>query len=359
MDHAKLLAEYDIYGATLTPYGNGHINSTFLVDNGKKYVLQKINTNVFPEPERLMESIKLVTDHIRAKLSDIGEDTERGTLSIARTKDGRLCTFTDDGECYRVLNFIDGISHDNADDVTLLYRAAKAYGKFQKLLSDFPAEKLFEVIPDFHNTPKRFKTFEKSLAENKSGRADTAKEEIDFVLSMKNEISYVTDGIADGSIPLRVTHNDTKLNNFLFDRDSGECLCLIDLDTIMPGSLLYDFGDALRVGASSAAEDEADLDKVHFRPEAFEQFARGFLESAKNDLSKREIELLPYSEMLLTFECGMRFLTDYIDGDTYFKTAYPEHNLVRARNQFALVREIKEKLPELNALVSRLIEEIK
>lgn len=356
MNYENICRKFGISACVkITPYGNGHINSTFLVDNGEKYVLQKINTNVFPDPERLMENIRFVTDYIKSKMRDAGEDTERATLSIVETTDGKLCTHEENGEVYRMFRFIDGISHDNADDVSLLYRAAKAYGKFQKLLSDFPADKLFEVIPDFHNTPKRYMNFEKSLAENKSGRAGSAKEEIDFVLSMKNNISAVTDGIADGSIPLRATHNDTKLNNFLFDRETDECLCLIDLDTIMPGSLLYDFGDALRVGASSAEEDEADLTKVHFRPEAFEQFAKGFLESAKSDLTKREIELLPYSEMLLTFECGMRFLTDYINGDTYFKTAYPEHNLVRARNQFKLVRDIEEKLPELNMLVSQFL----
>lgn len=344
----------DENATAVEPYGNGHINSTFIVNGKKKYILQKINTNVFPNPIELMNNIDLVTAHIKKKLAEEGEDTERGTLTVIKTKDGK--NYAEDcGEYYRMFGFIDGVSHDNTTDPSQLFRAASVYGKFQKMLSDFPAEKLFEVIPKFHDTPSRLLNLEKAIAEDKKGRLKDVKADVEFAISYKNDISCVTSGIADGSIPLRVTHNDTKLNNFLFDKTTDECLCLIDLDTIMPGSLLYDFGDALRLGASSAAEDEADLSKVNFVFEPFEQFSRGFVLGMDGKMTKREIELLPYSELLMTYEVGIRFLTDYLEGDTYFRIAYPEHNLVRARNQLMLVRRLEENMNKLNKFIESII----
>lgn len=339
---------------SVTPYGNGHINTTYLVDGEKKYILQKINTNVFNFPEELMNNISLVTAHLEKKLTDAGEDASLGTFTVVKAKDGKSIV-KDGDDHYRMITFIDGISHDSTSDPSQLYRAASVYGKFQKMLSDFPADKLFEVIPKFHDTPNRVRNLENAVAADKMGRLAEVKSEVEFALSYKDRISAVTDGIADGSIPLRVTHNDTKLNNFLFDKDTDECLCLIDLDTIMPGSLLYDFGDALRLGASSAAEDEADLSKVNFVFEPFEQFAKGFVKGMDGKMTKREIELLPYSELLMTYEVGIRFLTDYLEGDTYFKIAYPEHNLVRARNQFKLVRCLDEKMDELNRFIASIV----
>lgn len=357
-----LLAKFDlkteVKGVKVSPYGGGHINSTFLVESDPKYILQKINTHVFPHPVELMNNIELVTEHLAKKLSEAGEDVSKGTYSVVKAKDGKNFVETEDG-FYRVITFIDAVSHDNASDPMELYRAARTYGKFQKMLSDFSAEQLFEVIPLFHHTPNRMKNLEKAIAENKSGRLDRVKADVEFALSMKDRVSEIVDGIADGSVPLRVTHNDTKLNNFLFDKENGECVCLVDLDTVMPGSLLYDYGDALRVGASSAAEDETDLSKVNFCIEPFEQFTRGLLEALGSDMTERERALLPYSQLLMTFEVGIRFLTDYLDGDVYFKTAYPEHNIDRARNQFKLVRDIDARMDELNALVERIYNEVK
>lgn len=356
---AKFDLKTDIKGVKIAPYGGGHINSTFLVDSDPKYILQKINTHVFPHPVELMQNIELVTNHLVKKLTENGEDASKGTYRVIKAKDGNNFVKDENGDFYRVITFIDAISHENIEDPSELYRAAKTYGKFQKMLADFDADKLFEVIPFFHHTPNRMKNLEKAIAENKSGRLDSVKAEVEFALSYKERISAIVDGIADGSIPLRVTHNDTKLNNFLFDKDTDECVCVIDLDTVMPGSLLYDYGDALRVGASSAAEDETDLTKVNFCIEPFEQFTRGLLESFANDLTQRERELLPYSHMLMTYEVGIRFLTDYLDGDVYFKTAYPEHNIDRARNQFKLVRDIDERMDALNALVEKIYNEVK
>ena len=359
----NLLEKFDLEtpmeGVKVSPYGGGHINSTFLVETEPKFILQKMNTNVFHSPAELMKNIELVTEHLKEKLRAACEDVSKGTYSVVKAKDGNNFVIDENGDFYRVLTFIDAVSHDNAEDPTTLYRAAKCYGKFQKMLSNFDADKLFEVIPLFHHTPNRMKNLEKAISENRSGRLDKVRAEVEFALSFKDRISAVVDGIADGSIPLRVTHNDTKLNNFLFDRDTDECVCLIDLDTVMPGSLLYDFGDALRVGASSAAEDETDLEKVFFCIEPFEQFTRGLLEELASEITARERELLPYSQLLMTFEVGIRFLTDYLDGDVYFKTAYPEHNIDRARNQFKLVRDIDARMNELNALVEKIYNEVK
>ncbi len=349
----------DLQNVKVLPYGGGHINSTFLVDGEPKYVLQKINTHVFSHPVELMRNIELVTEHLTKKMLAAGEDASMGTYRVVKAKDGKNHVTDGEGHFYRVVTFIDAVSHEKVDDPAELYRAAKVYGKFQKMLSDFDANQLFEVIPMFHHTPNRMKNLLKAIEENKSGRLDKVKADVEFALSYKDRISAIVDGIADGSIPLRVTHNDTKLNNFLFQKDDDECVCLVDLDTVMPGSLLYDYGDALRVGASSAAEDEPDLSKVNFRIEPFEQFTRGLLEVFANDITERELELMPYSHLLMTFEVGIRFLTDYLDGDVYFKTAYSEHNIDRARNQFKLVRDIDERMDVLNALVKSIYSEVK
>ena len=348
----------DIKGVRITSYSGGHINSTFLVESEPKYILQKINTHVFPNPVELMNNIEPVTAHLSEKLAKNGEDVSRGTFSVIKTKAGKNYVERENGDFYRVITFIDAISHNNIENPAQLCCVAKVYGKFQKMLADFDANKLFEVIPLFHHTPNRMKNLLKAIEENKSGRLDTVRADVEFALSYKDRISAIVDGIEDGSIPLRVTHNNAKLNNFLFDRSTDECLCMIDLDTVMPGSLLYDFGDALRVGASSAAEDETDLDKVNFCIEPFEQFTRGLLESLSGGLTERELELLTYSHFLMTFEVGIRFLTDYLDGDVYFKTAYPEHNIDRARNQFKLVRDIDARMEELNALVKKIYSDI-
>ncbi len=363
LDLYELLSKFDLRSdcknAKITPYGGGHINSTYLVYSQPRYILQKINTHVFKCPEQLMNNIVLVTEHIAKKLAKAGKDASKYTYEVIKTKDGKDFYETEKGECYRVCTFIEAVAHDNADDPEMLYQAAKVYGEFQSLLADFDADRLAEIIPMFHHTPNRMKNLENAVAENRSGRLQNVIEDVEFALSYKDRISCIVDGINDGSIPLRVTHNDTKLNNFLFDEDTDECLCIIDFDTVMPGSLLYDYGDALRIGASSAAEDETDLSKVNFCIEPFERFTRGLMETLGDKMTDRERELLPYSQLLMTFEVGIRFLTDYLDGDVYFKTSYPEHNIDRARNQFKLVRDIDARMDELNAMVDRIYSEMK
>ena len=337
----------------IDPYGNGHINDTYLVD--PKYILQRINTSIFKDADSLMENIVSVTDFLKEKIVAEGGDAERETLSVIRTRDGKNYYKHEDGSCYRVYKFIrNSVPVEVAENTDQLYSAAKGFAKFQKRLADFPAEKLAETIKDFHNTPKRFENLEKAIKEDKAGRAASVKDEIEFALAQKEWISAVVDGIADGSIPLRVTHNDTKINNILFDAETMNAICVIDLDTVMPGSMLYDFGDALRMGASTAAEDEIDLSKVSFDLNAFEAFSKGYMEEMKDSLTKREIELLPLSAKLLTYECGIRFLTDYLEGDTYFKIHRPNHNLDRARTQFKLVADMTAKAEEMENIIESL-----
>ena len=344
------------FNVELTPnaYGNGHINDTYLIKTNPGYILQKINTNVFHDPVSVMENIKRVTDHLRLKITAAGGNPDRETLTVIDTVDGKPFYKDEGGNYYRMYIFIEGArSYDIVENPMQLYNAAKAFGNFQMMLSDFPADELHEVIPNFHNTVSRYTDFKRAVADNLSGRADTCRNEIDFVLSREPDASVVVDDIASGKIPLRVTHNDTKLNNVLLDETTGEGVCVIDLDTVMPGSLLYDFGDALRFGGSSGAEDEPDLGKIWFDLEKFEYFTRGFLETL-DTITTRELELLPFSVKLMTLECGSRFLADYLNGDTYFKTHYPEHNLVRARTQFKLVSDIETKHDRMMEIVQNI-----
>ncbi|MBR4206840.1 MAG: aminoglycoside phosphotransferase family protein [Clostridia bacterium] len=349
----EILRHFDI---SITPsvYGNGHINDTYLVHSQPNYILQRINKRVFTDPPAVMENILGVTAFLRDKIAKAGGDPDRETLNLITTVDGKPYYHHTDGEYYRMYKFIDhAISYDIVENPMQLYNAAKAFGKFQNLLADYPAEKLHETIKDFHNTRSRYAQFREALEKNLSGRADTARDEIDFVLAREKDAGVIVDALADGSIPLRVTHNDTKLNNVMLDETTGEGVCVIDLDTVMPGSLLYDYGDALRFGGSSGAEDEKDLSKIWFDVEKFTAFTKGFLEELPS-ITDKELALLPFSIKLMTLECGARFLADYINGDVYFKTKYPEHNLVRARTQFKLVKEIEDKMDELNAIVREL-----
>ncbi len=333
-------------------YGNGHINSTYIVD--PQYIVQRINTNVFKNPDELMNNILSVTEFLKEKIVADGGDPLRETLTVIKTNEGRSYYMSDIDNCYRCYEFIrDSLVVETAETAEDLYEAAKAFGLFQKRLADFPAEKLAETIADFHNTPKRFEALEEAIKNDVKGRAKDVKEEIEFALAQKDWISVIVDGLNDGSIPLRVTHNDTKINNVLFDKDTRKGLCVIDLDTVMPGSMLYDFGDGLRIGAASGAEDEQDLDKIWFKLDNYEQYVKGYAEELGDTLTDREIELLPLSAKLLTYECGIRFLTDYINGDTYFRIHRENHNLDRCRTQFKLVKDIDEKLCEMKAIVKK------
>lgn len=348
-----ILIHFDI-DVEPTAYGNGHINDTYIVPAHPAYILQRINKKVFTNPPAVMENIEGVTAFLRKKIIAQGGDPERETLNLIPTKDGKPYYHHTDDEYYRMYKFITHAkSYDLVENNDQLYNAARAFGKFQNMLADYPAEKLHETIVDFHNTRVRFANFKKAVEDNLAGRRDSVKEEIQFVLDRENDCGVIVDALANGEIPLRVTHNDTKLNNVMLDETTGEGICVIDLDTVMPGSLLYDYGDALRFGGSSGAEDEKDLSKIWFDLDKFEAFTKGFLEVLPS-ITDREIALLPFSIKLMTFECGSRFLADYLNGDTYFKIHYPEHNLVRCHTQFKLVADMEAKMDEMNAIVHRI-----
>ena len=319
----EILGHFQI-GAVTEGYGNGHINDTYLVTM-PRYILQRINTSIFRNPEELMENIENVTAFLREKLKRDGGDFERGTLTVVPTVDGRRYYKVDDENVFRVYRFVEG---------TKTIESSKTPEDLYEL---------HETIKDFHHTPKRIEALRQAIREDKAGRAGSVRAEIDFALENASWAGSVVQGMEEGRIPVRVTHNDTKINNILFDQDTGKALCVIDLDTVMPGSMLYDFGDALRIGGSTAAEDEVELEKVRFDERAFEAFARGYLSEMGEALTEEELALLPLSVKLMTYECGIRFLTDYLNGDTYFKIHREHHNLDRARNQFKLVADIAGK----------------
>lgn len=343
------------------PITDGHINDTYVVeyllDDGAvaKYLLQRINTNVFKKPVELMENVMGVTAHLRNKIIAVGGDPMRETLTVYPAKDGKNYVMSDDGGCWRLYNFVDDTySINELTNPEDFRNAALTFGNFQKLLADYPIETLHDTIPNFHNTPSRFNDFKTAVENNFSGRKEECLPEIEFVLAREKDCSVITDLLDSGVMPLKVTHNDTKLNNVLFDKKTNKGICVVDLDTVMPGSSLYDFGDSIRFGANTAAEDEKDLSKVSLSLEYFKAYVDGYLETAGDSLTKEEVDLLPFASKLLTFECGMRFLADFLNGDVYFKTEYPEHNLVRARTQFKLVADIEEKMAEMTAIVDEI-----
>lgn len=344
---------------------DGHINNTFSLefedDNGKstRYLIQEINTYVFKDPDALMNNIVSVTKYLRDIIIRNGGDPDRESLCVYFTKDNKPYYRSEDGKCWRCYNFI-GNAHScqTVDCAETFAKAAKAFGRFQCLLSDYPGETLAETIPNFHNTASRFADFKKAVADNLSGRANQVEKEIEFVLAREKDCPVLVDLLNAGELPLRVTHNDTKLNNVMFDNETGEGICVVDLDTVMPGLSLYDFGDSIRFGASTAAEDEKDLSLVNFSLEYFRAYTLGYLSTAGESLTANEIEYLPFSSKLMTLECGMRFLGDFINGDVYFKTEYPEHNLVRCRTQFKLVTEMEKHMDEMKAIVAECCAEL-
>lgn len=336
----------------------GHINSTYFIttDKGSRYVLQMINKNVFKKPDEVMENIYGVTTYLKELIKNNGGDPERETLTVVLANDGKTFFLDENGDTWRMYLFIkDAKTEDSAESTELFELVGEAFGKFQCQLSGYDASTLYETIPNFHNTKHRFATFLSSLEKNASGRAERCKKEIEFLCEREAKCSLIVDKIASGELPLRVTHNDTKLNNIMLDSNTGKPLAVIDLDTVMPGSLLYDFGDAIRFGASSAAEDETDLCKVFVKTDMFDAFAKGYIRGLGGSVTETEIRMLPAGAYVITLETGMRFLTDYIDGDTYFRTEYPEHNLDRARNQFKLVADMEEKEDMLNEIVEKYI----
>ncbi|MBQ3373592.1 MAG: aminoglycoside phosphotransferase family protein [Oscillospiraceae bacterium] len=331
-------------------FGSGHINRTFIVttDTGDRYILQCLSSVAFHDIPGLMDNIIRVTQHIAAKTP--GEDSTLHFLPA----DNRLYYYLDESGAYwRSYRYVDAICIQLPETPDDFYQSAVAFGTFQNQLSDFPAETLTETIPNFHNTPDRYRKFWKAIADNLSGRAGNVQPEIDFYLSREEAGGSLQRMRDQGILPLRVTHNDTKLNNVLLDEKTRKAVCVIDLDTVMPGLSAFDFGDSIRFGASTAAEDEQDLEKVSMDLELFRTYAEGFI-AACPGLTPEERAALPIGAKIMTLECGMRFLTDYLDGDHYFKTAYPEHNLVRARTQMKLVADMEEKWSEMERIVAAL-----
>ena len=342
-----------------TPFGNGHINDTYKLAfdvNGKTntYILQRINDDIFKNPAELMENINGVTSHLRKKIIENGGDPKRETLNVIPTIDDKLFYKDSKGVYWRAYDFIDGATcYDIVEDPEQFYQGALAFGNFQKLLADYPAHTLHETIKDFHHTPKRFEAFVKAVEEDAMGRVKYIKEDIDFILARKDETSILIDMLERGELPLRVTHNDTKLNNVMIDNKTGKGLCVIDLDTVMPGIIANDFGDAIRFGASTALEDEQDLSKVSMNLELFEVYVKGMLEASDGNLTENEIDTLPLGAKILTFQQAMRFLTDHIQGDTYFKIHRENHNLERARTQIKLVADMEAKWDQMNEIVKK------
>ena len=326
----------------------GHINKTLKIstDAGKEYVLQMINKYVFRNPIRLMGNISSVTEYLRQRVED-----KRQAQHFIPTYKGTYYHRDRNGEFWRMHEFVGGFCLDAPESPEDFYQSALAFGRFQQLLADFPAEQLYETIPEFHNTIDRYKQFRASVELDPCDRASYVKAEISYLLKQEELAGTLQKMRESGELPLRVTHNDTKLNNVLLDKDTRKALCVLDLDTVMPGLSAYDFGDAIRFGAATAAEDETDVDKMELDLEMFRVYTEGFLEAAPS-LTDKEVEMLPMGALIMTLEVANRFLKDYLDGDLYFKTSYPEHNLIRARTQIKLAMDMQDKWKEMNQIVA-------
>lgn len=340
------------------PYGNGHINDTYLLTYtiGRmgciRVILQRMNKQVFPKPVELMENIVNITTFLRNKILENGGDPYRETLNVIPAKDGSAYYKENENNYWRSFMFVpDTICCESVDRPEDFYESALAFGRFQRLLADFPVEKLHETIADFHNTQKRFADFQKAVAANSAGRSAHVQKEIQFVLERETDDCFFTNLLDNKELPIRVTHNDTKLNNVMLDSKTRQGICVIDLDTTMPGLAMYDFGDSIRFGANTGAEDEKDLSKVSLNMELFRIYTKGFIEGCGNRLTRRELELLPMGAKIMTYECGMRFLTDYLQNDVYFKTSRPGQNLDRARSQFKLVEDMENKWDLMNETI--------
>ena len=330
------------------PYGCGHINVTYLavMESGRRYILQKINNNTFRDVAGLMENITAVTEFLRTKTDD-----PRGVLTLVKTHDSASYLHAQDAY-WRTYDFVeDSICLQLPETDEDFYQSAVGFGTFQQLLTDFPAAKLHETIPNFHNTPDRYRALLETLERDPMHRAAQVQPEIEFALARQAEMATIQNALTAGELPLRVTHNDTKLNNVLLDAKTRKALCVIDLDTVMPGSSLYDFGDSIRFGAATAAEDEKDISKMEMSLDRFRVFTRGYVRACPG-LTAKELELLPMGAKTMTMECGVRFLTDYLDGDHYFAVHRDGQNLDRARTQFKLVADMEKKWDEMRKIVA-------
>lgn len=360
MDHTEILRQFGVQGEVIEniPFGSGHINDTrrMLVREGAgthSYILQRINTAIFPDPDVLMENIMRVTTYLSGIILARGGDPSRETLHFYQTLDGRNYFRTPQGECWRLEDTISGtLSYDQCPSAEMFESTGYAFGRFMADLSGFPAEELGEVIPNFHNTRARYETFLKDLSADRAGRRKDCEAEIAFIVAHKPLSEELLQRQEAGCLPLRVTHNDTKINNILMDEKTGQPICIVDLDTIMPGVCANDFGDSIRFGASSAAEDEKDLSKVYMRMDLFDAYAKGYLRATSGIITPDEADSLAVSALVITYENGIRFLDDFLNGDVYYKTDHPTHNLERARTQFKLVADMEGKLPRMKQIVA-------
>lgn len=358
-----ILRSFDLYGQVLAieRYGCGHINDTFLVTTRKEtstrerhYILQRISSAAFHEPTKVMENIAGVTEYLKKIIQNRGGDPDRETLIVIPARDGKNYIMDGDNHCWRMYMFVENsMTCQQAENEDVFRESGRAFGAFQRDLAQYPADTLHETIPHFHDTPSRFRALEEAIRQDRAGRAKNVQDEIAFALARKEKTSGLMDRLQKGELPLRVTHNDTKLNNVLLDADTSKALCVVDLDTVMPGLCAYDFGDAIRFGANTAAEDESDPEKIHFSLAMFRAYCEGYLGEVGGMLTPEEIRTLPLGAWMMTYEVGIRFLTDYLNGDVYFHVAYPEHNLVRARNQFTLLRDMERQEAEMQAVVAQ------
>lgn len=357
-----VLAAYEWGGEVLdvSRYGEGHINETYRVavlqpdGTEKAYILQKVNTSIFKDPDGLMDNIVRVTEYLRDYLKRTGGDAERGAMTVIPTREGRSWYRGEDGSCWRVYIFVaDTICLQRVELPGDFYESAVAFGNFQNQLSDYPASTLHETIPDFHNTVARYAAFERAVQEDRAGRAASVRTEIAFIQARKQDCAFLMKLLWEGKLPLRVTHNDTKLNNVLLDSKTRKGVCVIDLDTVMPGLAAWDFGDAIRYGANDCPEDEPDVNKVHLNMEKYETYLRGYLDAAGASLTPLEKETLPWGARVITLETGIRFLTDYLEGDHYFRVRRPGQNLDRTRKMQKLTLEIEARFSEMCEAVKR------
>lgn len=358
---SQILAAYVLPGtvADVARHGKGHINDTFCVvcktpEGGTaRFILQRLSQAAFPHPEEVMENFVGITSYLRREILAEGGDPLRETLSLVKTGDGADFVTDSEGRAWRLMPFIENAECYQSATPELFAASGRAFGRFQYMLRDYPARTLHETIPHFHDTESRFEQFLAALEADKMNRAEGVSPEIQFILRRKADCGVALRALREGKLPLRVTHNDTKLNNILIDRDTREGICIIDLDTTMPGLAINDFGDSIRFGANHCMEDEQDLTKVNFDISLYEVFTRGFLEGARGSLTSAELEYLPWGARLMTLECGIRFLTDYLDGDHYFHVSHPRQNLDRARTQLKLVKDMEEQFDAMGAVVAK------
>ncbi|CDE20737.1 putative mucin-desulfating sulfatase [Acidiphilium sp. CAG:727] len=361
MEFSDILFNFAIDGEFVScePYGSGLINRTYVAvynEGGRRvrYIVQRINTNLFKNVDGLMNNIKLVTEFNRAEIMKRGGDPDRESLTLVPTKNGGTYFRTEEGDCYRVYVFIENAKgYDVVEKPEHFYESAVAFGKFAMLLDRFDSSKLFEVLPDFHNTVKRFDNFRRSLEADKFNRAKDVKKEIGFALEREKITHTIVDLLASGKMPSRVTHNDTKLNNVLIDTRTDKAVSVIDLDTMMPGSICYDFGDSIRFGCNPCLEDTPETEKVIFNMPLFETYTKGYLSVFGDTITDIERKNLPMGAILMTYECGIRFLTDYLDGDVYFRKTREGQNIDRTRTQFKLVSDMEKRYDEMLSAVEK------